>query len=85
MSEAKHGTYGGYTGGCRCEGCRAANTEYQRRARQLRLERGIPAEKHGKDATYANWACRCLPCTEAHRSRVAADRSRARSAAMEAS
>ena len=32
------GTLSGYTGGCRCDGCRAANTEYQRewRARNPR-------------------------------------------------
>ena len=29
-----HGTYAGYTGGCRCDQCRAANATYGRKYRE---------------------------------------------------
>lgn len=28
----------------------------------------IPAEQHGSHSVYANWCCRCTPCTESNSS-----------------
>jgi hypothetical protein len=75
-----------YEAGCRCDTCRAANTErvvrrqHERRAaRQLingRLVAPVPPHRHGLASTYVNWSCRCEPCTQAGAKRNAADRAR---------
>lgn len=50
---------------CRCDPCKAANTErcrelQRRRAERLRADPTLA--KHGKESTYVNWGCRCLKC-----------------------
>lgn len=65
-STPKHGgsgmEYASY--GCRCQECRAVNTE---RARKRREERDLSqfTGEHGKPSTYSNWSCRCEPCRTA--------------------
>jgi hypothetical protein len=41
--EAKHGTVSKYTGGCRCEDCTRANTDYHR---ELRARRRAELSNH---------------------------------------
>jgi hypothetical protein len=57
----RHGRATDYNMGCRCELCRAANTERMARGaveRQARPE-DIP---HGTESGYVNWYCRCDLC-----------------------
>lgn len=74
----RHGsvsTYNNYH--CHCDDCRAAKSAdvMQRRASRYarrtlqdgRLIAPVPAQQHGSAATYTNWGCRCVPCTEANR------------------
>ena len=61
----QHG-YNAYRRGCRCDICRAANTERCAEYRAKRLERaasdGVPDDvEHGHSA-YQNWGCRCDIC-----------------------
>jgi hypothetical protein len=68
------GTRSGYTAGCRCVGCRAANTAYGKQERVRRAERlrsGDANVVHGKYTTYQNWGCRCIACTEANSAKCA--------------
>lgn len=69
-------TYSNY--GCRCEVCRSAWAGYisdrrkQRRAQRVEIggrmtATQIPPEKHGTEAVYSNYSCRCEACTEAQR------------------
>lgn len=77
-----------YEHGCRCDTCRAANTNrtnrrrHQRRAmRQLingDLVAPLPPERHGHISTYVNWDCRCPACRAVGAQRNAADRARRR-------
>lgn len=65
--DPRHGTSNGYRNlGCRCEACKAANTEDQRRLREERRARAedIP---HGTMSGYSNWGCRCEECSEVRR------------------
>jgi len=64
---ARHGTYSCYVSQkCRCEVCRAANTEYGRQFRQKRGVRARSEERpHGTCARYAK-GCRCDDCRAAH-------------------
>lgn len=65
-----HGTDLAYRKGCRCDDCRAHNT--QRLAAFRAWRKGeIP---HATDDGYVNWACRCELCREAHRDARRADR-----------
>jgi hypothetical protein len=65
---SEHGKVTSYTyGGCRCDLCRAANTEARRRWRANRRTQEMPAALHGTQGGYTNWACRCEQCTEAMR------------------
>ncbi|MFF4536589.1 hypothetical protein [Streptomyces aureus] len=52
---------------------RAAQADRVRRQRQLRAERGLPADdpRHGKPSTYTNWGCRCPKCRAANTADVA--------------
>lgn len=62
----QHGTTASYRRGCRCDDCRAANTECHRELRAKRKARKTPeAIEHGKGA-YVNWGCRCEVCTKAN-------------------
>lgn len=77
MTEHQPGarTTNGYEDGCRCDGCRGT---HRRRSRKRKLERfderveingrlvAVNAFMHGHKSTYANWGCRCEPCTEAN-------------------
>ena len=65
--ERDHGYYLYSKKGCRCETCRAANTEHHRKARAERYERTrlnndlAPVAKHGLK-TAQNWGCKCPTC-----------------------
>jgi hypothetical protein len=60
----RHGTERAYKTGCRCDACRAANTEacYRRHMRMVNkgLSDGDP--RHGTHGGYTNWGCRCPDC-----------------------
>jgi hypothetical protein len=59
-----HGKIGGYTNHrCRCERCRAANTQRQRDLRSGRSGRQVIP--HGTDNGYTNYGCRCQSCRQA--------------------
>lgn len=86
----KHGTRSTYLShGCRCDECRAANTQWSRdlRERKRRGEHVAPRQladgerpilagnrKHGSAHTYG-LGCRCQPCTEAKAEKVRRERS----------
>ena len=61
-----HGTYSGYTSGCRCRECAEAARAYH----ALYSQRPIEEKKltHGKTSTY-NAGCRCKECRAANRRR----------------
>jgi hypothetical protein len=63
----KHGTSTGYyTGGCRCDECRAAASEYRKQYRQgRRIRKEKSAERvirHGTRSGYNYDKCRCDEC-----------------------
>lgn len=56
----------GYRRGCRCAGCRAANTAKCRAGRERRVARADTSDfEHGVSG-YKNWKCRCPVCTTAN-------------------
>lgn len=61
-------TYRNQRSACRCDLCRAANTERSRLERAIRAARvdEVPPEAHGRLSTYKNWGCRCGLCTAAN-------------------
>jgi hypothetical protein len=71
-----HGSATSYNRGCPCDLCKAKNTarnttlRTRRMAQRVlingRLVAPLPPEKHGKQSTYSNWGCRCIPCTDAN-------------------
>jgi hypothetical protein len=80
----------GYTSGCRCTTCTAAQrahgNQIRNRRRALRTlvngrlvapteHNGWPVE-HGTKSTYQNWMCRCEPCTAAASDKYAQWRNR---------
>lgn len=62
-----HGRIVGYSRGCRCPKCRAANTASAKRRKEERSKDPTAADRagHGKATTYINYGCRCAPCKEA--------------------
>ena len=66
-----HGTCDGYSNhGCRCDGCRDANAQYNWHIRTVRAERILKdpsLAEHGNVNTYYNWGCRCADCRRARR------------------
>lgn len=83
-----HGTTNGYTNHrCRCAPCRGAWATYiarrkaERYALRVRVDgvltaAHLPPEKHGKESTYTNHGCGCLPCLAAHTAATRARRER---------
>lgn len=68
--DPRHGTGGGYTNWyCRCDDCKAANRDSQRRRRLARRQRPVPDHVHGTDNGYCNYYCKCTDCCAAHRAR----------------
>jgi hypothetical protein len=65
--DPRHGTRHGYVYfKCRCDLCRAAQAEYQRKNRadlRERLAEVFDSLPHGVHSTYNNWGCRCEACT----------------------
>ena len=65
----EHGKVNSYVShGCRCDSCKAANTEYARETRRKRAESiwsNYWNVSHGKASTYTNHGCRCEACSEA--------------------
>lgn len=65
-NDPRHGSINGYGNlSCRCEPCRAANSEYLGKAKARRVARGAPDHVHGTANGYGNWGCRCRACTDA--------------------
>lgn len=66
-----HGSLNTYrVHGCRCEPCKHANRDRQRRTNAARAEKVARGEipeyvKHGTQGTYRNWGCRCELCKAA--------------------
>lgn len=58
---ATHGTYSGYTRGCRCAECKQAQRDYVADYRE-RVE-----VVHGTSAGYTTGGCRCDDCKQAQR------------------
>lgn len=89
MTVRLHGASKYANDGCRCDTCKAANTERISRRTRVRMEQlvisgnGRPltlAEvEHGYSA-YKNWGCRCEVCTAANSAKSAARRARVRAA-----
>jgi hypothetical protein len=71
-----HGRTGYTNKGCRCDVCRAGNSEYQKELNVIRKAKGLPPGdwRHGKASSYINWGCRCTPCCEAHNQRRGASK-----------
>lgn len=69
LDGVRHGYYGSYVEGCRCQPCRKAKTAnwmaWQRR--QRREPRAADRAGHGTYSTYNNYACRCAACCQAAR------------------
>ena len=60
----KHGTITGYSYGCKCKKCRAA--EYERKKRIGEKLKADPTDpRHGTAAGY-QYGCRCLECSRAN-------------------
>lgn len=75
----RHGTRTRYQDyGCRCELCRNAQVDYQRRS-DLRGSPGSPGRTHGCISTY-NAGCDCRQCMDASRDARARSRQRAKEA-----
>lgn len=73
MRPVRHGTTTKYVQGCSCAKCRKAWAAYTLQLRHERAKlptRVIP--NHGSASTYANWACRCRKCKDAHNARMRA-------------
>jgi len=70
-----HGLHGYTNHHCRCETCRAGMRAYASKRRRERAAQRVmidgrlvaPVANHGLSSTYDNWACRCIPCSEARR------------------
>lgn len=63
-----HGTVYGYDRGCRCDACRAAKVESNRRSKARRLSEmsSDPEDPmHGTETGYW-YGCRCARCVQAH-------------------
>ncbi|MCI3277493.1 hypothetical protein [Streptomyces cylindrosporus] len=55
-----------YRRGCRCQGCRAANTAKCQQGHERRVAKAADADfEHGASG-YKNWGCRCPVCTKAN-------------------
>lgn len=52
--------------GCRCDGCRAEQTRFQRKYRANRKPEQCPHNQHGLNG-YSNYGCRCDVCVESKR------------------
>lgn len=65
--DVPHGSYSRYLYGCRCDACREASRERQKKSREDRKARGLPPgdARHGLASTANNWGCMCKLCSEA--------------------
>lgn len=81
--DPRHGTANGYTNqGCRCDLCRAANVELNKRQRAKREGSLAPDDpRHGKPSTYSNYRCRCELCRAANAERARVNRERRKAVA----
>lgn len=84
-----HGSVTGYChGGCRCDACRLANTDYHRELRKrlrARIGSTLARVPHGTAGGYANHGCRCEACRSAHHTTMAAAYARRRARRLDAS
>lgn len=72
--DPRHGTATGYGYGCRCDRCRAANTEKNRVLRAERKDGLAPDDhRHGTPRGYDWWGCRCDACKAAKSERHRVD------------
>lgn len=65
QGDARHGINGYTNYGCRCEICKDAGTEHQRRYRQQLRDADVPTNVHGTINGYQNYGCRCDECRAA--------------------
>lgn len=64
--EKRCGTYYSYSIGCRCEPCKAAASEYQKK-KYPRLTTKRERAEHGTTTMYGKYKCRCELCVKAAR------------------
>lgn len=57
-----HGTEARYSGGCRCDDCKCANTQYVRDRAERRWDATLV---HGTTLAYNTYKCRCPECKAA--------------------
>jgi len=77
LEDPRHGTQNGYANlRCRCDRCRAANTDYCRDLRTARASRIVPERLHGTVNAYSNYRCRCSQCRAAYNESRRTGRSR---------
>lgn len=68
--------------GCRCDLCKRAKSDENRRLQKQMRSTDIPADAHGSHSTYRNRGCRCGPCTRAASEYVARARAKKRIARL---
>lgn len=61
-----HGIRATYVAGCRCAECVTANTDYFSGWKATQKPLAADDPRHGRDATYNNYGCRCDRCAAAH-------------------
>jgi len=75
-----HGAWFCYQEGCRCPACTDANRLGNLRLRMRRYVARAAGEEvpapHGSVSAYTNHGCRCDPCRDGHRHRIAVSRRR---------
>lgn len=77
LEDPRHGTQNGYVNlRCRCDRCRAANTDYCRELKAARASRIVPERLHGTVNAYSNYRCRCSQCRAAYNESRRTGRSR---------
>lgn len=64
IGEGQHGTQYGYSKGCRCGACKAANVA-PRKARFAQRYLFHPEAPHGTTNGFSNYGCRCPACRKA--------------------
>lgn len=80
MTTQPHGTRARYLRGpCRCNECKAANSEYTKMIRALHRRRNPPVNaKHGTIHCACYYGCKCVACRAAVMLRKREDRRKAR-------
>ena len=62
---AEHGTVARYGHGkCRCDTCKAANTERAANRLAFNILNHVQPRVHGTHTAYSRYGCRCTVCSE---------------------